>query len=1322
MDQSECTEAITDHICNDGDTTAATTINEDGEITSENADETASQQPEDTAKRWQQSAVNTVMLTPPPTSEPLPDFAEIIAPLDIAPASTQSATATDEELDEEEPENIANDEISNHSTNSDSTESNALIINEGSIDSNDISNAAASSLGSRRPTVQTPLVENTTAENSVDGGNLETNTEFSPQSQQHIETNQSNDDVADGNSEEIEHSSEINAETTSPVECNESDEIVAADLLSNCERNDEEVEMAQKQEENLENVAEHIEKSTNENESNEWSDSSANSDQLSENATTNHCENVIKAWNRRSNSPIENIQGTAEGDEQEAEENAENIATVPSTQLFNGTAVVADDTDAETTANQEHIVPVPSSIDDTPNQHQPQHQMDVVDFVEHRKLKRKLSDSMEDCETQQKQRKINKNQITDISDSEFVLSDTPIERFQDNLHELNNDNCDHSTKTLENNNSNSCSNNTEETELASLALNKSSSMAESEYDDEANESMEGETNQTDVDSIAATIQTTPKPAKESNSICLSPANSLMTSLPHKHMNGHDTQLLDRHEQTSISIEAKENLKNQLLHGADAAGESSLTVHKCMNCNTSQFTLYTELQQHHLTCMPSNNECNDILPPVTANLKDLDISSLTSKANQLIVDNIKIQPPSISSDLSSTYHDDIDENDDDFDDDDDIDDDEHDHDSLSRNISNNNDSVNTISNDSNSAHNPNYDIQQQQHPLIATALETHPINSNQIINTSRPLNQEPAPHEGATTTTTNTTIPVAVSNNKIINSSYSNNNDNIKSILSMALATAPKPIIEKAKTPSSKATAYGGNAILSKSQPSSQQIMQPPNQQQHQLATTNQFSAQIRIRRQVFLCSACGDYYEKWNLFYHIREVHNKFICLFCLGIFSNAERLVNHLESKHIKKPDVYENKDELIRSIHDQCFLMCCVCEHIFSEHDDFTGHSCENFMKPCTVCGLKFIHKTNCSILQSNKLSKHKQKKAASIQRQLNHQQGASPAAPHPSMSQFSTDYGHIELYNQNHVPTQNNTTLLRNALMDNSARYQQKPMNMLQPQIQIQQQQPPLMHHSHQQQQLQQAVPLIPFISDSTQKTLMAHEPMHTLNPYQNQINNLITMQCLQNQTPLNQFAPNNIFETNNKLSYDLNQQVPQAPQMQQQQPPLPSNDKDNSNSDSSSDSDDSNNSDSSSDQSDGQNEQNKLTTVASIKPNVAIRYPPVNSGKNINNMLVNKDTSFADDQNDDEDLDDSFDDKIDTNSSPYIRDDNASSYLNGAQYQKHTENADTQQSQQEQPLLVPKLKLKLTRDFQTSIESEQSSTESDEESEVSYPIIK
>lgn len=156
------------------------------------------------------------------------------------------------------------------------------------------------------------------------------------------------------------------------------------------------------------------------------------------------------------------------------------------------------------------------------------------------------------------------------------------------------------------------------------------------------------------------------------------------------------------------------------------------------------------------------------------------------------------------------------------------------------------------------------------------------------------------------------------------------------------------------------------------------------------STCQQIDAKIRITRKVYLCSACGTYYENWNLFFHMREVHQKFICLLCLGIFPSAERLVHHLEGKHNARPDVFEHKEQLLTTLKDQCYMMCTVCEHIFSEHDDFTSHSCENYIKACALCGLKFIHKPQCKAGASGKAvarqrrdkqkGKHRQKKLLS------------------------------------------------------------------------------------------------------------------------------------------------------------------------------------------------------------------------------------------------------------------------------------------------------------------------------------------------------
>lgn len=206
------------------------------------------------------------------------------------------------------------------------------------------------------------------------------------------------------------------------------------------------------------------------------------------------------------------------------------------------------------------------------------------------------------------------------------------------------------------------------------------------------------------------------------------------------------------------------------------------------------------------------------------------------------------------------------------------------------------------------------------------------------------------------------------------------------------------------------------------------------------------AAHFRVRRQVFLCSACGTYYEKWNLFYHIREVHNKFICLYenCLGIFSSAEKLVVHLESKHVRRPHIYEHTDDLLRMVHNQCFLMCCDCEHIFTENDanDVTGHVCETFKRPCLVCGLK-SHKSNCSALNSRKAIKLKSKRTAMIDpsMQMPHSQHlqSQPLPTQPLMQVNSNLNPHLHPHpHPNHMTQQQ--TFLRNALLGQESRLNQ------------------------------------------------------------------------------------------------------------------------------------------------------------------------------------------------------------------------------------------------------------------------------------------
>lgn len=126
---------------------------------------------------------------------------------------------------------------------------------------------------------------------------------------------------------------------------------------------------------------------------------------------------------------------------------------------------------------------------------------------------------------------------------------------------------------------------------------------------------------------------------------------------------------------------------------------------------------------------------------------------------------------------------------------------------------------------------------------------------------------------------------------------------------------------------------------------------------------------FRITRKVYLCSACGTYYENWNLFLHIREVHNRHTCLFCFGMFSQAQKLASHLVVKHNIQEDHFASKEDLSSKFSDSFYLLCCKCEKVFTERENFVLHECSQVIKQCSVCKVKGSHTPECP-----KNSKHK------------------------------------------------------------------------------------------------------------------------------------------------------------------------------------------------------------------------------------------------------------------------------------------------------------------------------------------------------------
>lgn len=128
------------------------------------------------------------------------------------------------------------------------------------------------------------------------------------------------------------------------------------------------------------------------------------------------------------------------------------------------------------------------------------------------------------------------------------------------------------------------------------------------------------------------------------------------------------------------------------------------------------------------------------------------------------------------------------------------------------------------------------------------------------------------------------------------------------------------------------------------------------------------------KKKVFLCSPCGTHYENWNLFKHMREVHKKYICLYCLGIFQSAERLVNHLEAKHqvrkkhVSSIDEYQQQQQPnSMDGNKSLYLMCARCEHIFektstADEGAIVQHNCADYMEKCDNCGCLKQSKHKC------------------------------------------------------------------------------------------------------------------------------------------------------------------------------------------------------------------------------------------------------------------------------------------------------------------------------------------------------------------------
>ncbi|KMQ93386.1 transcriptional regulatory protein pho23 [Lasius niger] len=162
------------------------------------------------------------------------------------------------------------------------------------------------------------------------------------------------------------------------------------------------------------------------------------------------------------------------------------------------------------------------------------------------------------------------------------------------------------------------------------------------------------------------------------------------------------------------------------------------------------------------------------------------------------------------------------------------------------------------------------------------------------------------------------------------------------------------------------------------------------------------ASNFKITRKVYLCAACGTYFENWNLFLHMRDIHKRHICLYCLGMFGQAERLSYHLMKKHSVPEMAFTSVEDFYNAFKGSCYLVCCSCERVFSETDDFFNHYCSLTLKQdvidtpvCTICRQSTgMHASTCSLALSSDTDKELYSSTTPLS-DATHVDNASPAA---------------------------------------------------------------------------------------------------------------------------------------------------------------------------------------------------------------------------------------------------------------------------------------------------------------------------------------
>lgn len=124
-------------------------------------------------------------------------------------------------------------------------------------------------------------------------------------------------------------------------------------------------------------------------------------------------------------------------------------------------------------------------------------------------------------------------------------------------------------------------------------------------------------------------------------------------------------------------------------------------------------------------------------------------------------------------------------------------------------------------------------------------------------------------------------------------------------------------------------------------------------------------APMHKKERFFRCARCSTVHQCWNFFLHMREVHQRYICLYCSHVFASVEKLSLHLENKHDMDQRHFNNVADwqALQTQEDRVrYLVCCNCQASFERGSQFDDHDCAELMQPCALCGLKGSHANGC------------------------------------------------------------------------------------------------------------------------------------------------------------------------------------------------------------------------------------------------------------------------------------------------------------------------------------------------------------------------